>query len=391
MRHRWGSVILSGGQGRRMGGIDKGGLDFKGESFRGHIQKQLQALDIPCYLSRACYGGSGDREGGLEVIEDAVKGADGQWIGPMGGIWSCFQSTGLEGLFFVSCDMPLFRKEMALILMERWEPGVDAVLWRTRDGRIQPMCGFYAATCLGALGDTIRQGNYRLMRFLDAVRCMVVDTSEAHIPDIWFANVNSPFGYRSLGALRTPVMAVSGRKDTGKTTLLEMLVGELARVGIRSAVIKHDGHEFEADVPGTDSRRLKDAGAYGTVVYSATKFSMTKEQPSMEAEDFFSFFPEADIIFLEGQKYSDVPKLEVLRREVSNVPVCRPETVLAYIWSGENGWGGKDCPEGEACPGAENHRNGKCPVLTAQQTDSILELVIEYMDRYSRGDGGDEL
>ena len=30
------------------------------------------------------------------------------------------------------------------------------------------------------------------MKFLDAVRCIVVDTSEAHIPDIWFANVNSP-------------------------------------------------------------------------------------------------------------------------------------------------------------------------------------------------------
>lgn len=59
MRHGWGSVILSGGQGRRMGGIDKGGLDFKGESFRGHIQKQLQALEIPCYLSRVCYGGRG--------------------------------------------------------------------------------------------------------------------------------------------------------------------------------------------------------------------------------------------------------------------------------------------------------------------------------------------
>ena len=64
MKHGWGSVILSGGQGRRMGGIDKGGLDYKGESFCGHIQKQLQALDIPCYLSRACYAGSGGRESG---------------------------------------------------------------------------------------------------------------------------------------------------------------------------------------------------------------------------------------------------------------------------------------------------------------------------------------
>ena len=176
-----------------------------------------------------------------------------------------------------------------------------------------------------------------------------------------------------------------------------MLVGALDRVGIRSAVIKHDGHEFEADVPGTDSRRIKEAGAYGTVVYSGTKFSMTKEQPSMKAEDFFGFFPEADIIFLEGQKDSDYPKLEVLRREVSDVPVCRPETVLAYIWSGqiarsgENTWSGENARSGEDCPGRGNRRNGKCPVLTAAQKDCILEIVIEHMDRYCRGDGGDEL
>lgn len=44
----------------------------------------------------------------------------------------------------------------------------------------------------------------------------------------------------------------------------------------------------------------------------------------MKAEDFFCFFPEADIIFLEGQKYSDYPKLEVLRKEISEIPVCRP-------------------------------------------------------------------
>jgi molybdopterin-guanine dinucleotide biosynthesis protein len=385
MRHGWGSVILSGGQGRRMGGIDKGGLDYKGESFRGHIQRQLQALDIPCYLSRACYGGNGDREDGLEVIEDTVKGAEGEWIGPMGGIWSCFQRTGHEGLFFISCDMPLFRTEMARILMERWEPGTDAVLWRTRNGRIQPMCGFYADTCLEALEDTIRRGNYRLMKFLDAIRCVVVDTAEAHIPDIWFANVNSLSAYRSLYKLRTPVLAVSGRKDTGKTALLEMLVRELARSGIRSAVIKHDGHEFEADVPGTDSRRIKDAGAYGTVVYSGSKFSVIKEQPFMKAEDFFCFFPEADIIFLEGQKYSDYPKLEVLRKEISEIPVCRPETVLAYVWSGEEGWSREN-----SCAG-DNRRNTKCPVLTAGRKDLILEIVIEYMDRYSRGDGGQEL
>ena len=59
--------------------------------------------------------------------------------------------------------------------------------------------------------------------------------------------------------------------------------------------------------------------------------------------------------------------------------------MLAYIWSGENGW------SENAGPAGESRRNGKCPVLTADQKDRILEIVIEHMDRYSRGDEGDEL
>ena len=55
------------------------------------------------------------------------------------------------------------------------------------------------------------------------------------------------------------------------------------------------------------------------------------------------------------------------------------------MWSGENGW------SENAGPAGESRRNGKCPVLTADQKDRILEIVIEHMDRYSRGDERDEL
>ena len=46
------------------------------------------------------------------------------------------------------------------------------------------------------------------------------------------------------------VFAVSGIKNSGKTTLITRVLPILARHGIRTAVIKHDGHDFEADVPG---------------------------------------------------------------------------------------------------------------------------------------------
>lgn len=99
---------------------------------------------------------------------------------------------------------------------------------------------------------------------------------------------------------------------------------------------------------------------------------------SEEVHDFFSFFPEADLILLEGQKYSAYPKLETLRSAISVQPVCRPETVLAYVtdWADEkkgNIWNinRQDASAGPEAP----------PVLGFKDMDFILELVIGFMDR----------
>ena len=74
------------------------------------------------------------------------------------------------------------------------------------------------------------------------------------------------------------------------------------------AVIKHDGHEFESDVPGTDSYQHQKAGAYGTAVFSKSQFLVTKRVPEITAEMLLPFFPEADIILIEGLKDSSYPK-----------------------------------------------------------------------------------
>lgn len=61
-------------------------------------------------------------------------------------------------------------------------------------------------------------------------------------------------------ALKRPaVLAVSGVHNSGKTTLLEKLLPVLRSRGLKVGVIKHDGHDFTPDVPGTDS--LPSAGS----------------------------------------------------------------------------------------------------------------------------------
>ena len=109
------------------------------------------------------------------------------------------------------------------------------------------------------------------------------------------------------------IFAISGYKNSGKTTLTVKLVKRLTALGYRVATIKHDGHDFEPDVPGTDSYRHREAGAYGCAVFSRNRWMVVKEQPEQEMEKIneqtlFQMFPEADIILLEGFKHSEWPK-----------------------------------------------------------------------------------
>ena len=78
------------------------------------------------------------------------------------------------------------------------------------------------------------------------------------------------------------VIAVSGVKNSGKTTLIEAMLPLLAEAGLRVAVIKHDGHCFDPDPPGTDTGRFMAAGAAGTAIFDGEKFKVVKKQPVME-------------------------------------------------------------------------------------------------------------
>ena len=107
---------------------------------------------------------------------------------------------------------------------------------------------------------------------------------------------------------RPAVFAVSGEKNSGKTTLIEGVVSILTQRGYAVAVIKHDGHAFEPDVAGTDTRRFYDAGAAGTAVFDGEKFMLVRRR-AVNEQQLFEAFPDVDLILIEGLKDSDYPKL----------------------------------------------------------------------------------
>jgi molybdopterin-guanine dinucleotide biosynthesis protein B len=124
------------------------------------------------------------------------------------------------------------------------------------------------------------------------------------------------------------VIAVSGRKNSGKTTCVESILPLLAKAGVQTAVIKHHGHVLDPDIPGTDTYRFFHNGAIGTVISDDNCFMLVKRRETDE-EALMEYFPEAELILLEGYKQSPWPKIEMLRH--ISEPDCDPATLIAVV------------------------------------------------------------
>ena len=163
---------------------------------------------------------------------------------------------------------------------------------------------------------------------------------------------------------RKRIVAISGVKNSGKTTLICRLLEIFKEKGLRVAVLKHDGHDFEPDVPGTDTYHQLQAGAYGTAVFSKGKYMLVKQQPQISEKELMGFFPEADLILLEGFKYSSYPKIEIVRKGNSAESVCNPKRLMAIATN-------LDAEEREAMT-----VSGDVPFFDLDNAKSIAEFIL---------------
>jgi len=120
--------------------------------------------------------------------------------------------------------------------------------------------------------------------------------------------------------MNIPIYSVVANSGTGKTTMLEKLVTELKKLGLRVAVMKHDAHEFDIDVPGKDSWRMTRAGADITIVSSATHSAFMENRP-VDAETLLSRVTDVDLILTEGYKHGPWAKIGVYRAASGKAPL----------------------------------------------------------------------
>jgi molybdopterin-guanine dinucleotide biosynthesis protein MobB len=133
-----------------------------------------------------------------------------------------------------------------------------------------------------------------------------------------------------------PILGFVAYSGSGKTTLLEQLIPALRSRGLRIALIKHAHHDFDIDIPGKDSYRLRKAGASQVMVASASRWALINEhdeqhdEPQLEELLQHLDCSRFDLLLVEGFKHESHPKIEVWR-SATGKPLIYPtaENIIA--------------------------------------------------------------
>ncbi|MCK5123846.1 MAG: molybdopterin-guanine dinucleotide biosynthesis protein B [Dehalococcoidia bacterium] len=131
----------------------------------------------------------------------------------------------------------------------------------------------------------------------------------------------------------SPIVAIVGKSQSGKTMLVEQLIRELKKRGYRIAALKHSHCGVEIDHPGKDSWKFTQAGSDAVCISSPDKLAFIKNlNCELKVEEITPILgSEFDLVLAEGFKKSKIRKIEVHRKELGDGLICSPEELSAIV------------------------------------------------------------
>ena len=145
------------------------------------------------------------------------------------------------------------------------------------------------------------------------------------------------------------VVAIIGHKGSGKTTLVERLIGSARERGLSVATVKHPHHhDVELDTPGKDSFRHRQAGASEVIVASDHGWARIAASPEPASlQILLGQLRPVDLVIVEGYKQLEwLRRVEVFRGEGMALAASDPgiAAVAAPAGMPVPGFGGAKLP-----------------------------------------------
>ena len=179
-------LVLAGGRGSRMGGVDKGLQNFRGMPLAMHALMRLQA-QVGETLINANRNIAAYESMGVPVWPDAVPDYPGPLAGFLAGLERCETSY----LVVVPCDSPLFPEDLVERLAGAFtDEGTEIAVAATREGdtlQAQPVFCMLRADLMESLVRFVHSGPRKIDRWtaLHATRLVAFEYAQA------FANANT--------------------------------------------------------------------------------------------------------------------------------------------------------------------------------------------------------
>ncbi len=186
------AVILAGGQGRRMGGMDKGLLEFDGrpliEILLDKLRRQSVAVLINANRNQALYAGYGH-----PVVSDELE----EYQGPLAGFASAMRAATTDYILTLPCDSPLLVDDyVARFISAQADNGATVNV--AFDGeRLQPVHALMRVDLLPSLRAFLDRGERKIDRWYAEHDFARVDFSDC--ADM-FRNINTPDDKQALEA-----------------------------------------------------------------------------------------------------------------------------------------------------------------------------------------------
>ena len=353
-------VILAGGMARRMGGTDKGWIEFEGKPLIQHaldiIQPQVARCVINANRSLEAY-----RSLNIDVYMDLEEG----YLGPLMGMATGLAHSDTDWVAFIPCDSPRLPVDTVMRLLRAVEDS-KATIAVAHDGkRLQPVVALLHRSLLKDLKKALSNGERKIESWFSRHSCVEVDFSDCIDA---FVNVNRRDDLDALIDM-PKLLGFSAWSGTGKTTLLKKLIPALRAQSVRLAVIKHAHHRFDIDHPGKDSYELRKAGANQMLIASANRWALMVDKPEPEEPVLADLVGKLDLacldlVLVEGFKRETIPKIELHRPSLGK-PLVFPEdsNIIAVI---------TDEPD---------TLNTELPIMMLADVDSILAFIMQYIGR----------
>jgi molybdopterin-guanine dinucleotide biosynthesis protein A len=187
-------LILAGGRGSRMGGIDKGLQNFRGLplALQTLMRLQMQSLPLQEILINANRNLSAYESLGVPVWPDSIDG----YAGPLAGFLTGLERCETPLLLTVPCDSPLFPLDLVERLHQALlsqEADIAMAAAPEADGQIRPQPVFclLKIELLESLVKFTHAGGRKIDTWTAQHRCAIVPFDQAQDDLQAFANVNT--------------------------------------------------------------------------------------------------------------------------------------------------------------------------------------------------------